>query len=42
MTTTTKAMMRASTPMSSTAPWLGTMMAPPSPAMKHPRVNAWT
>src|SRR5499427_10509226 len=36
MTTTTKARRSASTPMPSTAAWLGTMMAPPSPAMKQP------
>jgi hypothetical protein len=41
MTTTTKARISASTPMPSTADWPGTTMAPPSPAMKQPIVNAW-
>ena len=42
MTTTTKARISASTPMPSTAALLGTMTAPPRPAMKQPRVKACT
>ena len=42
MTTTTKAMTSASIPMPSTAAWVGTTMAPPSPAMKQPIPNADT
>ena len=42
ITTTTKASTSASMPMPSTAAWLGTMMAPPSPAMKQPIANAET
>src|SRR5437870_3215707 len=40
-TTTMNARTTASIPMPSTADWPGTMMAPPSPAMKQPSVNAW-
>src|SRR6266545_2659838 len=36
VTTTMKERTSASTPIPSTADWLGTMMAPPSPAMKQP------
>ena len=42
MTTTTNARINASMPMSSTAVWIGTMMAPPSPAMKQPIAKADT
>src|SRR5262249_18019023 len=42
ITTTTKARISASTPMPSTAPCCGTTTAPPRPAMKQPRLNAWT
>src|SRR6266487_3898321 len=41
-TTTTKARMRASVPIPSTAACPGTMMAPPRPAMVQPRANACT
>ncbi len=42
MTTTMNESTSASTPMPSTADWLGTMIAPPSPAMKQPSVKAST
>src|SRR2546422_1455178 len=42
ITTTTNAITSTSTPMPSTAAWLGTTMAPPSPAMKQPRPKART
>jgi hypothetical protein len=42
MTTTMNESTSASTPMPSTADWLGTMMAPPRPAMKQPSVKAST
>ena len=42
ITTTTKATTSASTPMPSTAAWVGTTIAPPSPAMKQPIPNADT
>src|SRR5216684_484867 len=42
ITTTTKAMTKASTPMPRTAAWVGTTIAPPRPAMKQPIVKAST
>src|SRR5213083_1931988 len=42
ITTTTNARMSASTPMPSTAPEIGMSTAPPSPAMRQPRVKACT
>src|SRR5205807_2616120 len=42
MTTTTNASTSASTPMPSTAPWMGTITAPANPAIRHPMAKAST